>query len=145
MLRQEALAQLQAMDAAARGAGIDIIVASAYRSYQQQAQLYQYYVDQNGEAAANRFSAKPGHSEHQLGTTVDLTSASSSYQLTDGYGGTPEGKWVAQNAYRFGFVMSYPEGKEAITGYVYEPWHFRYVGITRCSTIIGTLLFVKHQ
>ncbi len=135
MLRHEALAQLQAMDAAARGAGIDIIVASAYRSYQQQAQLYQYYVDQNGEAAANRFSAKPGHSEHQLGATVDLTSASSSYQLTDGYGGTPEGKWVAQNAYRFGFVMSYPKGKEAITGYVYEPWHFRYVGIPAAAEI----------
>ena len=81
-----------------------------------------------GEAEANRFSARPGYSEHQLGTTIDFTSRRAEFDLTNAFGATPEGQWLDENAVRYGFVMSYPPDKEDITGYVYEPWHFRYVG-----------------
>ncbi len=103
-------------------------VLSAYRSYQTQKKVYNFWVSQAGQAYADLIAARPGHSEHQLGTTVDLTSSKVDYQLTHDFGYTCEGIWLEKNAYRYGFILSYPKGKDAITGYIWEPWHFRYVG-----------------
>jgi D-alanyl-D-alanine carboxypeptidase len=85
------------------------------------------WVRRSGYAAALRFSARPGHSEHQLGTTLDFTTAPGA-PLSSSFGASPAGKWLARNSWRFGFVMSYPKGKQRLSCYGYEPWHFRYVG-----------------
>ena len=128
-LRKEAAAALLKLFKAAEKKGFSLNVNSAYRSYQTQVATYNYWVSQVGVAQADRFSARPGHSQHQLGTTVDITSASVSYKLMESFGNTTEGKWLAANAYKYGFVLSYPKGFEGITGYTYEPWHFRYIGV----------------
>jgi zinc D-Ala-D-Ala carboxypeptidase len=107
--------------------GYYIYARSSYRSYDTQVATYNYWISVYGREYADRISARPGHSEHQLGTTTDVVSASSGYQL-DAFRGTPEAAWIAENSWRFGFIVSYPESKEHITGYVYEPWHIRYVG-----------------
>ncbi len=128
-LRAEAAEALVRMLEDARAAGHEIRVTSAYRSYEEQAWTFDYWVRQLGEAEARRTSAEPGHSEHQLGTTVDLSTASLGWALTPEFGDTAAGRWLAENAWRYGFVMSYPEGSEPVTGYAYEPWHWRYVGV----------------
>jgi D-alanyl-D-alanine carboxypeptidase len=109
-------------------AGYDIRVVSGYRSYADQQFTYDYWVGQLGQAEADRVSARPGYSEHQLGMTADLGSADFGWDLTDTFGATPDGQWLAVHAAEYGFVLSYPQGKEATTGYAYEPWHFRYIG-----------------
>lgn len=101
---------------------------SGYRSYNTQVGLYSSYVASHGKEEADKFSAKPGQSEHQTGLVMDITTKDVNYQLTKDFGMTEEGKWVAENAHRFGFIIRYLEGKEDITGYTYEPWHLRYVG-----------------
>ncbi len=101
---------------------------SGYRSYGTQVSLYGSYVNNHGQAAADKFSAKPGQSEHQTGLSMDITCEAMNFQLDTTFGKTEEGKWVAENAHRFGFIVRYPEGKETITGYMYEPWHIRYMG-----------------
>ncbi|MFN0093996.1 MAG: D-alanyl-D-alanine carboxypeptidase family protein [Dehalococcoidia bacterium] len=126
-LRAGAAAAFAELVAAAEKDGFSLVAVSAYRSYSSQIAAYQSNVSQFGQEYADRVSAKPGHSEHQLGTTVDVSSASAGYGL-ESFTGTPEAKWLADNAHRFGFVISYPAGKEGITGYAYEPWHIRWVG-----------------
>ena len=126
-LRAEALEHLLLMLEDARGAGMEIYVNSAYRSFKTQEQLFRDYASRYGEEKANTFSARPGQSEHQLGTAVDLNSPTS-YMGSD-FGSTPEGRWLAENAHRYGFALSYPEGATEITGYIYEPWHFRFIGV----------------
>lgn len=121
----EALADLLE---AARKEGFDVRVRSAYRSYAEQVATYQYWVSLLGEAVAGQRSARPGHSEHQLGTVVDVTSASISWGLEPELADLPEGRWLARNAWRYGFAESYPAGAEEITGYAYEPWHLRFIG-----------------
>ncbi len=128
LLRREAADALMRLLDAARADGHRLFVVSAYRSYQQQEQTFQYWVSVLGEAEARRTSAEPGHSEHQLGTTVDLSSATVGGQLSEEFGDTPEGRWLEENAWRFGFALSYPRGAEGVTGYAYEPWHWRYIG-----------------
>jgi D-alanyl-D-alanine carboxypeptidase len=123
-----ALGALERMLDSASSAGYDIRVVSGYRSYADQQYTYDYWVGQLGQAAADQVSAKPGYSEHQLGTTADLGSADFGWGLTDTFGATPDGQWLAAHAAEYGFVLSYPQGKEAITGYAFEPWHFRYLG-----------------
>jgi D-alanyl-D-alanine carboxypeptidase len=127
-LRREAAEALVKLLAAAREEGYPMVAVSGYRSYEYQAQVLQQEIRQYGEAQARRQVAEPGHSEHQLGVAVDLATARRPYDLSEDFGTTPEGRWLQQNAARFGFVISYPAGKEAITGYIYEPWHIRYVG-----------------
>jgi len=127
-VRTVALTALQRLATEAQKEGHALSVRSGYRSYTEQATTYTYWVAQLGAVEAARVSARAGHSEHQLGTAVDLTSAAVGYDLVEGFGGTPEGRWLASNGQRFGFTLSYPEGKEAVTGYAYEPWHWRYVG-----------------
>ncbi|PRY82834.1 M15 family metallopeptidase [Alkalibacterium olivapovliticus] len=127
-LRTEAAEALKDMFDAAEEEGIFLHARSGYRSYQTQVQLYNSYVSNHGEEAANRYSAQPGHSEHQTGLGMDVTSESVSYQLTEAFGDTPEGIWVEENSHEFGYIIRYPQGKEDITGYQYEPWHLRYLG-----------------
>ena len=131
-MRAEAAGAFAELFAAAQEDGFTILAASAYRSYQTQVAVYGSHVAQLGEAAADRVSARPGHSEHQLGTTTDVTSESAGYSL-GGFEGTPEAAWLAANSWRFGFIISYPAGKEHITGYSYEPWHIRYIGKARAQ------------
>ena len=127
MLREPALRKLVALWHAAEFDGINLKVVSAYRSYDYQEGLFQRYSDNYGPEEANRFSARAGQSEHQLGTTVDF--GGTAYDLNAAFADTDQGLWLADNAHLFGFVMSYPEDSEDITGYIYEPWHYRYIGV----------------
>ena len=126
-LRAEALAQLEALWMAAEAEGVILHIRSAYRSYSTQKGLFQDYASRHGEEQANRFSARPGQSEHQLGTAVDFGGTSVDFKAS--FAETPQGIWLAENAHRFGFALSYPRNKEDITGYIFEPWHYRYIGI----------------
>lgn len=105
----------------------EIIAFSGFRSYNYQKKLYNSSVETDGEEYAQRYSAKPGHSEHQTGLAFDL-GGQMKYWLEPEFADTEESIWLAENAHRFGFILRYPENKESITGYAYEPWHFRYVG-----------------
>ena len=126
-MRKEAADHFHQMVEAAADEGLKIVMTTAYRSYGFQQVLWNNYVAKDGEAAASKYSARPGTSEHQSGLAVDVSSPSVSYELTRDFAGTEEGKWLADNAHRFGFIIRYPLGKEDITGYMYEPWHLRYV------------------
>lgn len=118
----ETQAAFDAMQAAAAQEGLNLFICSGFRSYNYQNTLYSNYVARDGKAAADTYSARPGHSEHQTGLAVDVNS-------TDGSMATsPEGLWLAEHCAEYGFVIRYPKGKEEITGYMYEPWHIRYLG-----------------
>lgn len=134
-VRREVLGALRRMLDGAKKEGLEVMVLSAFRSYQEQAAIYSGYVRSMGEARASRISAQPGKSQHQLGTTVDFTSSRVGYDLVEAFGDTPEGRWLWDNAHAYGFVMSYPGGKEHITGYAYEPWHYRYVGVEAATRV----------
>jgi len=128
MLRQEAAKALEELFAAAEADGMELRAVSGYRSYDRQKVIYENNVRTKGEAEANRVSAVPGTSEHQTGLTIDVSSPSAGNALEEAFGHTEEGEWLARRAPEFGFIIRYPEGAEDITGYVYEPWHIRYVG-----------------
>ena len=134
ILRRPAADAMVTLINAATDAGFTLKVRSAYRSYAQQQVVFNYWVSVDGYAEALRVSAAPGHSEHQLGTAADVTSASSGYGF-DAFDATPDAAWLAANCSKFGFIVSYPAGTESITGYAYEPWHVRYVGtdVARCD------------
>lgn len=121
-LTDECAAAFAAMQAAAGAEDVILYEASGFRSYETQERLYENYVAQDGQEAADRYSARPGFSEHQTGLAIDLN------DVSDTFGDTPEGKWVAAHAAEYGFILRYPAGKEEQTGYQYEPWHIRYVG-----------------
>lgn len=109
--------------------GLDLKIASAYRSHGYQAGVYAGIVASRGLAAADRVSARPGHSEHQTGLAVDLVVPSlPATNFTRAFAGTRAGRWIARHAWRYGFVVRYRSGDEAVTGYQPEPWHLRYVG-----------------
>lgn len=101
---------------------------SAYRSYESQVRVYNGWVGRLGKKAADLTSARPGFSEHQTGLAIDISAKPAECTLAACFGDTPQGKWLAKNAWKYGFVLRYPEGKTSTTGYEYEPWHFRYVG-----------------
>lgn len=122
MLREVVMPDLLAMSTAARLEGLTLDLSSGYRSYEYQAGLFERHVASLGLEQARRESAEPGHSQHQLGTTIDFGS------ITPAFAATPAGRWLAENAWKFGFSLSYPEGLEELTGYMYESWHFRYLG-----------------
>lgn len=128
MLREEAATALEKMFDDASDEGISLYGVSGYRSYARQKEIYEKNVRLRGSKSTNKVSASPGHSEHQTGLAIDISSKSLGENLTDEFADTPEGKWVAKNCYRYGFIVRYPKGAEKITGYSYEPWHIRYVG-----------------
>lgn len=110
---------------------------SDFRSYDTQVTLYNQYVDRDGRKAADKYSARPGHSEHQTGLTFDVGVAGpqSETNLKESFGNTKEGRWLAQHAHQYGFIIRYPKGKTNITGYQYEPWHIRYLGKEKATQI----------
>lgn len=119
------------MQAAAKLDGINIYIASGFRSYRTQNRLYNNYVARDGKAKADTYSARPGHSEHQSGLAFDICSHDLDGQdacINSNFDNTDQAKWLAQNAYKYGFILRYPKGKTNETGYKYESWHFRYVG-----------------
>jgi len=122
LLRKSAAVALSHMAEEARKEGIELLVSSAYRSFQYQSTVYRRVVQELGQEAADRESAKPGFSQHQLGTAVDFGS------ISDSFTGTPMELWLRRRAWEFGFSLSYPEGKESETGYRYESWHYRFIG-----------------
>lgn len=122
ILLQAEIAFKEMQQAASRD-GITLTIVSGFRSYSRQDTLYNKYVAKDGKAEADRYSARPGHSEHQSGLAMDLNS------VEDDFAYTKEAKWIAENCAHYGFIIRYPQGKEAITGYIYEPWHVRYVGV----------------
>ncbi|MCU9612940.1 M15 family metallopeptidase [Caldibacillus lycopersici] len=134
-MRKEAADALEDMFATAKEEGINLIARSGFRSYQTQEAVFNREVNEVGYDQAILAVAVPGTSEHQTGLTMDITANSVNQQLVEEFGKTKEGIWLRDNAHRFGFILRYPEGKEDITKYMYEPWHFRYIGI-EAATII---------
>ena len=137
-LRKAIMSAILELDAAAKADGVSILFSSSYRSYAYQATLFARYSSELGEAEASRVSARPGASQHQLGTVVDLGS------IDDSFASTKAGTWMAANAGRFGFSLSFPQGMEEVTGYVWESWHYRY--ITKPGTALEREFFggVQH-
>jgi D-alanyl-D-alanine carboxypeptidase len=131
LLRMPAAAALQEMSLAAREDGVTLLASSAYRSYDYQVEVYERNVRQNGQAQADRESARPGYSQHQSGLVIDFGS------ITDDFAKTAAGKWILTNAPVYGWSISFPDGYEEVTGYRWESWHYRYVG-KPLARFIGT-------
>ncbi|MFF2911744.1 D-alanyl-D-alanine carboxypeptidase family protein [Paenibacillus sp. NPDC057934] len=136
MMRKEAASALEGLFAGAKKDGIYLAGVSAYRSQSTQVRLFNNYVQRDGEEKARRYSAVPGHSEHQTGLAIDVTSSDGKCAAESCFAGTPEAKWLAEHAAEYGYIIRYPEGKENITGYMYEPWHIRYVGKEIAADIV---------
>lgn len=135
MVRGVIVEPLADLFAAATQDGHALMIGSAYRSSGVQTNLFNTYVAQAGLEQASMYSARPGHSEHQLGLAVDISTESQQCYLSECFTSTPDGEWLAANAYKYGFTLRYPKGKEAITGYNFEPWHYRYVGVPLATAL----------
>jgi D-alanyl-D-alanine carboxypeptidase len=144
LVRSIVVADLRAMADAARAAGAPLAVQSGFRSYQTQEATFAYWTQVGGIEAALRTSARPGHSEHQLGTTLDFKSAGGGAPWASNWAQTDAGAWMGTNAWRFGFVMSYPHGAFAETCYAYEPWHYRYVGHGVAARVRDAEVTLRH-
>jgi D-alanyl-D-alanine carboxypeptidase len=119
------------------------VIASGYRSINDQFKQYVSWVTELGQEEADKVSARPGYSEHSLGTVVDFMSQDSGFTFTNEFDNTIAGKWLLENSYKYGFVQSYPKGKEAITGYNYEAWHYRYIGVENALDLKESNLTLK--
>lgn len=128
-MRQAAATALEEMFGAAEVDGIYLAGVSAYRSHETQKALFKRYVERDGYEKAKTYSAEPGTSEHETGLAIDVSGSTGKCAAEDCFAGTVEAIWLANNAPNYGFIIRYPEGKEDITGYKYEPWHLRYVGV----------------
>ncbi|AFA47865.1 M15 family metallopeptidase [Acetobacterium woodii] len=137
-LRTVAAAGLTKLFDAASEAGLELYCCSGYRSYETQSELYDWNVSTYGVEGADLVSAQPGKSEHQLGLAMDVTSASVDFDLLESFGTTAEGQFIKDNAYKYGFIVRYPQGKTDITGYAYEPWHLRYLGVDVATDIYNS-------
>lgn len=126
-LRAEAAQAARTMMDAAKAEGVTLTVSSAYRSYAVQQQTYQHWVSVNGQKVADQLSARPGYSEHQTGLAIDFSSPEGC-RLEECYEDTRAGRWLAKNAQNYGFILRFPKGQQAVTGYLFEPWHYRYLG-----------------
>jgi len=141
-MRKEAADALEQLFAAAADDGVPLAGVSAYRSYATQKVLFDSYVRKDGLEKARTYSAVPGTSEHATGLAIDVTGSDGKCAATDCFAGTKEAKWLEDHAAEYGYIIRYPQGKEAITGYQYEPWHIRYVGkeIAQAVTSQGVTL-----
>lgn len=136
LLRKEAADSLKVMLTDLKKAtGKDIVIASGFRSFADQFKQYVYWVRELGQVEADKISARPGYSEHQLGTAIDFMSEDSGFDFTNELEKTVAGTWLRENSYKYGFVQSYPEGKSEITGYNHEAWHYRYIGISNAKNV----------
>lgn len=127
-LRKPAAAALERMVSAARRDGVGVVSLSAYRAYTMQRSIYERNVASMGKAATERLTARPGYSEHQTGLADDLGDASGRCPIAACFATTPAGRWLAANAWRYGWILRYPKGEQAVTGIQWEPWHYRWVG-----------------
>ena len=134
-LRADAAQHLIQLFNGASAQGLTLYCSSGYRSYATQSALYQWNVEMYGVAGAELVSARPGMSEHQLGLAMDVTSATVDFDLIESFGATAEGQFIRDHAHEYGFIVRYPQGKTNITGYAYEPWHLRYLGVPVATTI----------
>lgn len=139
-LRQAASDAVVAMFAAfsAESGGLQMQSQSAYRSYSSQESVYAGWVSSLGQAGADLTSARPGYSEHQTGLSIDVSASPATCSLEQCFGDTVQGQWLAAEAWRFGFTVRYPNGKTDVTGYEYEPWHMRYVGLELAAELHNT-------
>lgn len=135
LMRTEAAVAFDTMCDAATAAGYEIVTTTAYRSYDFQASLYSYYVNLEGQEWADINIAQPGTSEHQTGLAADCSSPSVAYELVVEFGDTTEGIWLRDHAHSYGFIIRYPKDRQDITGFTYEPWHIRYVGVAAATFI----------
>lgn len=134
--REEAARAMEEMFAAAAAEGVQLVCSSGYRSQDYQEYLWNNYAAQSGEEYADRISSRAGYSDHQTGLAVDLGGTTNpAVDFNTEYENTAEGIWAAANAHKYGFIMRYPKGKEEITGYTYEPWHFRYIGVEYATMV----------
>ena len=135
-MRPEAASALEALFEGAAEAGLTLYATSGYRSYSTQKAIFDRKAAERGEQAANRSVAKPGYSEHQTGLAMDIEGETTlGTGLTEAFGESPEGIWVAEHCHEYGFIIRYPRDKTNITGYIYEPWHIRYVGVEAATEI----------
>ena len=135
-MRPEAARALEALFAGAAEDGITLYATSGFRSYSTQKAIFDRKAAERGEQTANRSVAKPGYSEHQTGLAMDIEGETTlGTGLTAAFGESPEGIWVAEHCYEYGFIIRYPKDKTSITGYIYEPWHIRYVGVEAATQI----------
>jgi zinc D-Ala-D-Ala carboxypeptidase len=137
LIRSDVAAAVEELFTAGKQAGHDLVFASGYRSYAYQASLYQSYVAKDGQSAADLYSARPGHSEHQTGLAFDVQVKDGTCTLEICFASTNAGKWLANEAHAYGFIIRYTEGKTTVTGYQFEPWHFRFVGKEVASEIFN--------
>ncbi|CAM3746287.1 D-alanyl-D-alanine carboxypeptidase family protein [Mesobacillus zeae] len=128
LLREEAAEAMEKMFNEAKQQGVELFAVSGYRSHVRQTEVFDAEVQRVGEEKAAEAVAYPGNSEHQTGLAMDISGQSIGFALSEEFGSVKEGHWLADHAHNFGFILRYPKGKEEITGYQYEPWHFRYVG-----------------
>ena len=135
LMRKEAAEALEALfNAAKQEHNYTLVAVSGYRSYQTQQNIYRRRVKNAGQKKADLYVALPGSSEHQLGLAMDVGRRSNT-KLKEAFGDSPEGKWLAENCYRFGFILRYKQEWTETTGYAYEPWHIRYVGLEHALRI----------
>jgi D-alanyl-D-alanine carboxypeptidase len=144
-VRQAMATALETMFAAAKEQGLNLMLSSGYRSYTYQVNLYNGYVATQGQATADTQSARPGFSEHQTGLGADLEPASKTCEVEQCFSATPEGVWLANNAYQFGFIIRYTLDDQATTGYEFEPWHVRYVGTDLSTELHNTHIATLEQ
>ncbi|TYP68376.1 M15 family metallopeptidase [Paenibacillus methanolicus] len=142
-MRSIAAGALEKLFAAAKKDGIRLAAVSGYRSYATQKAIFDRNKSIKGAAVANKTSALPGQSEHQTGLAMDISSASAGYALEASFGDTKEGKWLAKHAADYGFIIRYGKGMEKLTGYSYEPWHVRYVGVYIAKEIMSKHLTLE--
>ena len=143
-LRGLVMDDLSALREAAAANGTPITILAAFRSYARQADLFERRVDEMGETEAGSRVARPGHSEHQLGTTLDVTDEGAT-DVDQSWGASPTGQWISSHAHEFGFLISYPAGAETRTCYDFEPWHLRYVGRELAAAVIDSGLTLREH
>ena len=129
---EETISAFKKMYVKAKSEGLNLIITSSYRTYKDQDRIWNSYAIRESEEWADAYAARPGYSEHQTGLALDIVTYKSTM---DNFDETPEAKWLADNAYKYGFILRYPKDKENLTGYDYEPWHYRYVGVENAKKI----------
>lgn len=135
LLRKEAAIALEKLFEAALHENKHLFGVSGYRSYDRQNSIYQNNLTQKGAAHTEQFSARPGHSEHQTGLAIDVSSISVHNRLDEVFAFTPEGKWLKKHCHEFGYLLRYPKEQSDLTGYAFEPWHIRYVGVALANVL----------
>ncbi len=142
-MRAEAALMIEKLFKAAKKKKIELTAVSGYRSYARQKAVFEQSAADHGREHADKYCALPGSSEHQTGLAIDISTPDIANVLEEKFADTEAGKWIAKNCYKYGFVVRYPKGKSKITGYNYEPWHLRYVGLTTAKYLYENKLTLE--